>query len=261
MESNICELQIKKLTASDLDILEAFSNIQKVNIEKEKSFYFIYQQSNLKTDYVEVLSNPGNIVFYATSAEETDVAAFLDYEVSGHSVRLKHVLFKSATYDVKILKFLISDSLKVLLNERAEITAIEVEVFEKNKKLLSFLLSLGMEISAYNYWYDITSYCNKGSFESTYSKYAREKFYFKKLHKQKNFKLLYYNSSQVGTLIEDSHLIINSDIDYLFLKKLNVFFKDVGLQSVSLSSKKELELFLIDKSFHLTIPVKKLKLS
>jgi len=258
MEFNLCELLIKKLTASDVYLIESLSKIQKENIEKEKSFYFIYQQSNLKTDYFEALSDPCNSVFYAVNPGEEEIIGVVHYRVVKNTVKLNHVLFKSGITDLKTMKSLIIDSLKALLQGNSELNFLDVDVFEKNKKLLNFLLSLGMEISTYNYWYDITSYCNKGSFES-YKDYISNRFSFTTVQKQKNTKVLHYNNSEVGILIRNAHLVINSDIDYHFLKKLNFFFKDVGLESVSLVSKKELELFLIDKSFHLTIPINRLK--
>lgn len=198
-----------------------------------------------------------NKLFLAVNAHTDKIEGLVHFRINGRRVALNRLKIFSADSGHDLTKYLLLSGLKELA-KKEDVGAFEVNVFEKDKKLFNLLLNLGMEISEYRFWYDITEYCSLRK-EADSGKSRFNKADFKIKADPTGSSALLHEQKTVGLIIRDHYLLVQSPIDYSLFEKIRFYFKDSALKSVYLISKKDLELFLLDKSFYLTIPFKKLE--
>lgn len=250
------EYPIKKLSPSEDIFISQIVTLLTEAYNPKLSSYFIYRDLVYQQYFKKLLSGNSDIVFYSEMPDTGEFIGFAHFKLNNNSIWLNNIIIKEGFQGRKIGFSLLTEGLKNLSENNKSCTLFELDVFESNRKAFNLYLSLGMEISEYSYWYDITSCCTD---ETTDSLSIPMQNVCLKLRADANgFKQLYSDEEHVGTLINGTHLIVRKEIDYALLKKLNQAFRQFLLQSVCLVSKKELELPLIDRSFHLTVPVQKL---
>lgn len=219
------------------------------------SSYFIYREPEYLQYFTKLINNSTEAVFYAEKPDTAEIIGAAHFKLKDDSIWLNNISIDAKYRSHDIGFYLLEEALKELI-ENNNAQRFELDVFETNKENFSLYLRLGMEISEYSYWYDITSYCAD---ETTG---AADAFSYepplRAAADHNGFKQLYSGEQHLGTLINGTHLIVKKDIDHNLLKKLNQAFRQSLLQSVCLVTGRERELLLLDRSFHLTVPIKKL---
>lgn len=250
---------IKELVGFEAETEDEICRLLRQNADPELSCYFIYNDRNFKKYFKSLLNSPSDRFFYCTDPSTGKCVAFAHMKFAGPVIRLNNLVIEKACEKSTLGTQLMERVLETALSEEAEFERFELDVFEKNKKAFNFYLQLGMEISDYSYWYDITSFCANAEIVPL-ADYSLNSASFTVAVDENGFNQLFYNETLIGTIIDGKCLLVRTKLDYVLLKKLNLFFRSAGLSSACLVSKKELELSLIDKAFHLTIPFEKLNL-
>ncbi|HEY1025857.1 MAG TPA: GNAT family N-acetyltransferase [Sphingobacteriaceae bacterium] len=250
---------LKELTSSDEMIINSIHELLKKHYDTEISSYAIYKDPNYLYFFKTLISNVLDHIFYCVDSDTQAFLGFAHFKEKNNSLYLNNIIVDSEYQSSHVGSFLLFNSLKQLTSDN-DYSYFELDVFEKNTRAFNWYIRLGMDIVDYSNWYNITSYFrsdNKG-FASP-GGYDRESFTC--VYDQNGFKQLMQNGLQIGTLINETHLIIKTEIDYNLWRKIHWYFKESSLKSVCLVSKKKHDLFLIDKSFHLRIPFKKLQVT
>ncbi|WP_423149295.1 GNAT family N-acetyltransferase [Rubrolithibacter danxiaensis] len=237
------------------NIINKIKNLFELNsVEQEISFYSMF--NNFDSYLINILEGDENRIFYATCVETEKIVGFISIKIND-TVFLNALVVDKQYSQLQIGSFLLVNSLSIL-RKQFNLSDLEVEVFEKNKKIFSWYLELGMEILNCKYWYDITSYFKRnGNTNPSVNKNDNVFFQISKINKGIS-ELIYLNKS-IATLIDSKCLVFKTDIDYNLLQRVISFFNNLELSTVCLVSKRELALSLIDKSFYLRGALAELK--
>lgn len=250
---------IKELTSSDETVINSIHLLLKKHYDNEVSSYSIYKDPNYMYFFKTLINNVVDRIFYSIDPDTLAFLGFVHFKIKGSSLYLNNITVDSEYQSCGVGKSLLMAGLKQLTDE-SEYSYFELDVFEKNTRAFNWYIRLGMDVVDYSNWYNITSYFRSDTRSYvTPGGYDRDSFTC--IYDQNGFKQLLHNGLQVGTLINETHLIIKTEIDYNLWRKIHWYFKESSLKSVCLVSRKKHDLFLLDKSFHLRIPFKKLNLS
>lgn len=246
---------IKKLKPGDTLLSAKIVSLMGRCCIPQLSSYFIYREPEYLQYFTKLIHSSTEAVFYAEEPDTAEILGAVHFKIRGGSIWLNTICIHAKYRSQDIGFSLLTEALKTL-TENSDAQMFELDVFETNKENFSLYLRLGMEISEYRYWYDITSYCAEETI-GTIGVYPQDQP-LKVIADSNGFKQLYAAEKHLGTLINNTHLVVRKEIDHTLLKKLNQAFRQFLLQSVCLVSERERELLLLDRSFHLTVPVNKL---
>lgn len=247
-----------EITSPEDSIIINIDQLLKKHYDAEVSAYSIYKDPNYLYFFKSLINNVVDRVFYCADAETGNFLGFAHYKIKGNILVLNNIIIDGEYQGAKVGSFLLKNSLKQLADEKNDFSYFELEVFEKNVRAFNWYIRMGMDVVNYNNWYNITSYF-RNDLAGSPGGYDKESFTC--VYDQNGFKQLMHQGLQIGTLINETHLIIRTEIDYNLWRKIHWYFKESALKSVCLVSKKKHDLFLIDKSFLLRIPFEKLQLS
>lgn len=249
---------LRELTSPEDSIIVNIDQLLKKQYDAEVSAYSIYKDPNYLYFFKSLINNVVDRIFYCEDAETGNFLGFAHYKIKGNILVLNNIIIDGEYQGANVGSFLLKNSLKQLADEKNNFSYFELEVFEKNIRAFNWYIRMGMDVVNYNNWYNITSYF-RNDLAGSPGGYDKESFTC--VYDQNGFKQLMHQGLQIGTLINETHLIIRTEIDYNLWRKIHWYFKESALKSVCLVSKKKHDLFLIDKSFLLRIPFEKLQLS
>lgn len=249
-------ITVKTLTHKDISLSAEIASLLGRSCIPQLSSYLIYQDRGYLQYFSKLLKGAADAVFYAEIPDTGKIAGAAHFKLSGDSIRLNCISIDEQFRSDDIGFTLLAEALKVL-TENNQIQRFELDVFETNKEKFNLYLRFGMEVSEYCYWYDITSYCADETI-GVLGVFPLDQP-LRIITDHHGFKQLYLGEQLLGALINGTHLIMRREIDYALLQKLNQAFRQSWLQSVCLISKRERELLLLDRSFHLTVSAKKLQ--
>ena len=248
---------INELISDNEHIIEKILALLAKTADPETSIFFIHFDPHYRKFFKTMINNKIDRVFYCED-DEDNFLGFAHFKKLDKKVILNKIVIETKFQGLTCGKMLLISALNTIFREYNDCENFELDVFEKNQKALNWFLKLKMDISDYRNWYNVTDYF-RSDIRLANSYFSIEKS-FKFIQDGNGFMQLVYNNSHIGTLIDNMYLVIKTDIDYFLLNSMNSFFKKFSLETVCMVTKKEHDLFLIDKSFHLTIPFKKLKL-
>jgi hypothetical protein len=252
------EPALGEIISPEDSIIINIDQLLKKHYDAEVSAYSIYKDPNYLYFFKSLINNVVDRIFYCVDAETGNFLGFAHYKIKGNILLLNNIIIDGEYQGAKVGSFLLKNSLKQLAEEKNDFSYFELEVFEKNVRAFNWYIRMGMDVVNYNNWYNITSYF-RNDLAGSPGGYDKESFTC--VYDQNGFKQLMHQGLQIGTLINETHLIIRTEIDYNLWRKIHWYFKESALKSVCLVSKKKHDLFLIDKSFLLRIPFEKLQLS
>lgn len=247
---------LKELTSPVESIITNIDQLLKKHYDAEVSAYSIYKDPNYLYFFKSLINNVVDRIFYCVDADSMAFLGFAHFKIRGNTLVLNNIIIDSEYQGAKVGSFLLKSSLRQLSEENHHFSYLELEVFEKNVRAFNWYIRLGMDVVNYNNWYNITSYF-RNDLAGSPGGYDRESFTC--VYDQNGFKQLMHQGLHIGTLINETHLIIRTEIDYNLWRKIHWYFKESALKSVCLVSKKKHDLFLIDKSFLLRISFDKLQ--
>lgn len=247
---------LKELTSPVESIITNIDQLLKKHYDAEVSAYSIYKDPNYLYFFKSLINNVVDRIFYVVDADSMEFMGFAHFKIRGNTLVLNNIIIDSEYQGAKVGSFLLKSALKQLSEENHHFSFFELEVFEKNVRAFNWYIRMGMDVVNYNNWYNITSYF-RNDLAAGAGGYDKESFTC--VYDQNGFKQLMHQGLHIGTLINETHLIIRTEIDYNLWRKIHWYFKESALKSVCLVSKKKHDLFLIDKSFLLRISFDKLQ--
>lgn len=250
------EPKLRELTSQDDSIIYNIDQLLKKHYDAEVSAYSIYKDPNYLYFFKSLINNVVDRIYYCFDPDSGVFLGFAHFKIKGTTLVLNNIIISGEYQGEGIGSYLLKNSLRQLAEEGNDFAFFELEVFEKNVRAFNWYIRMGMDVVNYNNWYNITSYFRN---DMAGSPGGYDKASFTCVYDQNGFKQLMHQGLHIGTLINETHLIIRTEIDYNLWRKIHWYFKESALKSVCLVSKKKHDLFLIDKSFLLRIPFKKLE--
>lgn len=247
----------KLLKSSDTDIINRICISLKKAYDPVLSKFFIYQDSCFKIYFTAIISYPDVFIFYNIDDITKKLAGFVYFEIKDNTLQLKNIIIDHEFSGYRIAQNLIFDSINYIRSLNPDLIQFEAETFQKNNGALKWYKQLGMSVSKFLYWYDISFYFNDNQSvhieEHQAGRIKIETDVF-------GFSRLLYNGQQIGSVIRCNYLVIYVILTKDLLILIQHFFASYpGISACLLSNTKQ-KLALFDKSVTLSGALGKLKL-
>jgi hypothetical protein len=238
------------------DLINKICNSLKGAYDPALTNYFIYHDLNFRSYLCSIITSPDVYIFYSVDRISKELTGFTFFEVENRSIYLRNIIIDHNFIFDSLGVQIFFKSISFIKNERSDVEILQLDAFEKNRGVLNWYLSIGMKISKFLYWYDITNLLNNSNvFISNYNTDAIE------LKADKHgFTQLLYNEHEIGSLIQGKYLIIKTSLTQDMLNQIRFYFLIKPPLSVCLISNEKHDLLLIERSVHFVISLKKLKI-
>jgi len=250
-------MQFKRLTDPDDPIIDNICNVLKNAYNTTLSNFFIYRDPNYKPYLCRIIDRPDVYVFYICDSLSNNLRGFVFFEVEKNVVYLRNIIVDHHFSQYNIGSMIFYGSLNIIKNERDDVDMLYLDAFAKNSGAINWYLRIGMKISRYLYWYDITDLFERSSIDSDdIDKYFSTQF----IVDANGFKQVVYNDQEIGSLNQGKFLVVKTLLTKDILNCIRYCFFSVPLLSVCLMSNEVLNLKLIEKSAQLVVSLKTLEI-
>jgi len=247
---------VQRLKKSDGRLVDAIYESLKSAYDPDISRFFVHQDAGYKKFFDSILDHPSYATYYSYDSISEELNGFACFQILGESVFLKHIVvdnrLRGSKIGTKLLHFSLGDIRK---ETRKRLNLLQLHVFEKNSKALSWYLSIGMQIVGCSYWYDLyptlEPFFSNVNNITPISKFSKDNFGFVQVN---------YNGLFVGTLLAKKALIVKN---LELLDQLDIIASIVrqnNIESVGFISDIDRESFeLVDKSLLMSVKISDLE--
>lgn len=248
--------KVRRLKRTDEKLSDAICESLKTAYDPSISRFFVHQDAGYKRFFHSILDHPSYANYYSYDSETGELHGFACFQIIEDTLFLKHIVVNNRLRGSKIGTKLLYHALKDIQEKNGRTyELLQLHVFEKNSRALSWYLSIGMEIVDCTYWYDLSStlkgaliHVNDEISEVTVSK---DTFGFVQVNHQDFF---------IGTLLAQKTLIIKNPEALKHLAILVSFVKQYNVDSICFTSNTAYDFELVDKALLMSTPVQTLDL-
>lgn len=249
--------KVQRLGRGDEKLGDAICESLKTAYDPSISRFFVHQDAGYKRFFHSILDHPSYANYYSYDSETRELHGFACFQIIEEILFLKHIVVNNRLRGSKIGTKLLYYALKDI-QEKSQKTyeLLQLHVFEKNSRALSWYLSIGMKIVDCTYWYDLSAVL-KGAMIRTDNDNTSPVTVSKDM-----FGFLQVNHSDffIGTLLAQKTLIIKNPTALQHIAVLVSFVKQYNVESVCFTSNAAYDFDLVDKALLMSTPVHTLEL-
>lgn len=248
---------INRLRKSDGRLIDAIYDSLKSAYDPDISRFFVLQDASYREFFRSAVDHPSYATYYSYDSASGELNGFACFHIIGEVAFLKHIVVDNRMRGSRLGTKLLYSALRDLqLMPEHSLKWLQLHVFEKNSRALSWYLSIGMQIVGCNYWYDA---CPALPFGKVNPNYEEQRL---KLSKDGyGFVQVYYADDFIGVLLDGKSLNIKNTAILSNLPLLASVVAHLNASSVGFTSDTAYKgpFSLVDKSLLMSTDIHQLE--